>query len=259
MMATSYNNFAYVYDNFMDNIPYNDWCNYLLSLYKQFSISEGNLVDLGCGTGTLCKLMAQHHYRITGIDYSNDMLAVAKKKLKKEKNITLSLQNMCELVLDENILYDGFYSLCDSMNYLLYEEELLSTFQGVRHYLKPDGIFIFDLKTKYYYKEILGNQVFCDHQEHCSYTWENQFFEEDNINQYDLTLFIKEKHSSRYRKYEETHHQKAHELSGIIDLLQEAGLEYVTAYEAFTNHAPLPTSERIYIVAKNHNRNGEQR
>ena len=70
------------------------------------------------------------------------------------------------------------------------------------------------------------------------------------MNQYDLTLFIKEKHSSRYRKYEETHHQKAYELSGIIGLLQKAGLEYVTAYDAFTSHAPLPNSERIYIIAK---------
>ncbi len=249
-MATDYTNFAYVYDNFMDNIPYDKWCDYLLSLFQQYSITEGNLVDLGCGTGTLCKLMAQHSYHITGIDYSKDMLAMAKKKLKGENRVTLSRQNMCELVLEEGIIYDGFYSLCDCMNYLLYTEELLSTFQGVKHYLKSGGVFIFDLKTRFYYKEILGNRVFCDHQADCSYTWENNFYEEENVNQYDLTLFIKEKHSSRYRKFEETHHQKAHALPTIIDLLQEAGLEYVTAYDAFTSHAPLPNSERIYIIAK---------
>lgn len=249
-MPTAYQNFAYVYDKFMNNIPYEDWCNYLLTLLKEYGITKGNIVELGCGTGTLCKLISQYNYNVTGIDNSKDMLSIASKKTKKDKNITLSLQNMCQLILDDTLTYDAFYSLCDCMNYLLYDEELLSTFQCVKHYLKHNGVFIFDLKTQYYYKEILGDQVFCDHQPDCSYTWENSFYEEDHINQYDLTLFVKEK-NNLYRRFEETHHQKAHELSKIIDLLKEAGLEYVTAYDAFTDNAPGPTSERIYVIAKN--------
>ncbi|MGN0436943.1 MAG: class I SAM-dependent DNA methyltransferase [Lachnospiraceae bacterium] len=249
-MPVSYESFAAVYDRFMDNIPYGDWSHYLITLLKDYQIEKGHLVELGCGTGTLCKLLSQKGYQVTGIDLSKDMISIAKKKIGKTKNITFLQQNMCQLMLDENLTYDCFYSLCDSMNYLLYEDELLETFQGVHNYLKSDGIFIFDLKTKHFYQNILGNQVFCDHREECSYIWENSFFEEDNVNQYDLTLFIKKKHSSLFQKFEETHHQKAYELSKMIDLLTQAGLEYVTAYDAFTKNPPTNQSERIYVIAK---------
>lgn len=249
-MSVSYESFASVYDRFMDNIPYEEWSKYLITLLDDYQIKSGNLVELGCGTGTLCKLLSQNGFYVTGIDLSKDMISLAKKKIGNNLNITLFQQNMCQLTLDDTISYDGFYSLCDSMNYLLYDEELLSTFQGVHHYLKKDGIFIFDLKTRYFYESILGNQVFCDHQKDCSYIWENNFFEEDCVNQYDLTLFIKKSPFSLYRKFEETHHQKAYELPKIIDLLTQAGLEYVTAYNAFSKNPPSAKSERIYIIAK---------
>lgn len=249
-MSASYQSFASVYDQFMDDIPYEDWCVYLLSIFNDFNIKSGNLVELGCGTGTLCKLVSQRGFYVTGLDISKEMIKLAQKKIGKNPNITLLQQNMCEPVLDDSISYDGFYSLCDSINYLLYDEELLSTFQGVLHYLKNGGIFIFDLKTRYFYENILGNQVFCDHREDCSYIWENSFFKEDCVNQYDLTIFRKKKFFSFYQKHEETHHQKAHELSKIIDLLTQAGLEYVTTYDAFTKNPPSAISQRIYVIAR---------
>ena len=250
-MSTTYQNFATVYDKFMDNIPYPEWSQYLISLLQEYHITDGNLVELGCGTGTLCNLLSQQGYHVTGIDLSKDMISIAGKKHKNNPNLQFLRQNMCELTLDP-ASYDGFYSLCDSINYLLYDDELLTTFMGVHQYLKKDGIFVFDLKTKHYYKDVLGNQVFCDQQKDCSYIWENAFFEEDNVNQYNLTLFIKKRYSSAYKKFEETHHQKAYELSKMIDLLTQAGLEYVAAYDAFSKNPPTDQSERIYIIAAKH-------
>lgn len=249
-MSGSYESFASVYDTFMNNIPYEQWSQYLFSLLQDYDIQNGNLVELGCGTGTLCKLMQERGFHITGIDLSGDMIKLAKKKLSKTPNIILSRQNMCELILNDELSYDGFYSLCDSMNYLLYDEELLTTFQCVRHYLKENGVFIFDLKTEYFYKNILGNHVFCDHQKDGSYIWENNYFEDGTVNQYELTIFIKQKFLPLYKKYEEIHHQKVHELSKIIDLLTQAGLEYVTSYDAFTKNPTTLESQRIYIIAK---------
>ena len=34
----AYTSFAQVYDLFMDNIPYDDWCNYLEELLKKLNI-----------------------------------------------------------------------------------------------------------------------------------------------------------------------------------------------------------------------------
>lgn len=252
-MSTSYLNFAYVYDKFMDNIPYEEWCQYIISILHKYHIKEGKLVELGCGTATLALLLAQQGYHITGIDNSPDMLSIAAEKLTYNCNIALQLQDMSDLTLEDT--YDGFYCVCDSLNYLVSKEDILHAFQGVKEYLKKEGIFLFDLKTLHFYQNILGDQTFCDHQEDCSYTWENNFFEEDNVNQYDLTIFIRQTDTGLYEKYNEIHHQRGYALEEIIDLLRKAGLEYVTAYDAFTDNPPAEDSERIYIIA----RNGEEK
>lgn len=249
-MSTSYKSFAQVYDQFMDNIPYNEWCRYILSLLKEYSIDNGTIVELGCGTGTICQQLSNTYFMI-GIDNSKEMLSIAREKLKNSKNICLLEQNMCNLYLPNDTTYDAFISVCDSINYLLYDEELIETFENIKQYLRPNGIFLFDLKTIYFYSQILGDQVFCDHQDDCSYTWENNYFEEYQINQYELTIFIRDKESNLYQKFCETHHQRGYELTKVIDFLTMAGLEYVASYEAFTHKEVSPTSERIYIIARN--------
>ncbi len=248
-MSTSYQGFAYLYDQFMDNIPYDEWSRYLLSLFADYRISTGTLLELGCGTGTLTKLMAQAGYEIIGIDNSVDMLSLAANKLSDQPHVELILQNMQELDCGD-MIFDGVYCLCDSLNYLLNINDVADTFAGVKQYLRKNGIFIFDLKTRYFYQEVLGDQVFCDHQEQGSYIWENSFFDEEDINQYDLTFFSKLENGF-YEKFCETHHQKAYDLTEMIDLLHAAGLEYVTAYDAFTKAPPSAESERIYIIARN--------
>ncbi len=248
-MSTSYKNFAYVYDTFMDNIPYEEWSTYITSLFKKYHIHSGHLVELGCGTATLALSLAKHGYSITGIDNSDDMLNIAAQKTAETPNITLQLQDMRDLFLDT--LYDGFYCVCDSLNYLLSPEDILDAFRCVRQYLKKDGIFIFDMKTIYFYQNCLGDQTFCDHQDACSYVWENSYFEEDCINQYDLTLFVKQEDSNLYEKFNEVHHQRGYNLEEIIDLLSLAGLEYVTSYDAFTQQPLRDDSERVYIIARN--------
>ena len=58
----AYTGFAQVYDEFMDNIPYKEWNKYLLELLKENGLSEGILLDLGCGTGSITELLAKAGY-----------------------------------------------------------------------------------------------------------------------------------------------------------------------------------------------------
>ncbi|MEE1314782.1 MAG: class I SAM-dependent methyltransferase, partial [Faecalimonas sp.] len=77
----------------------------------------------------------------------------------------------------------------------------------------------------------------------------NYYDEEDRINEYALSLFIRED-SGMYRKYQETHFQRAYELAEMKKLVEQAGLEFITAYDAFTRKEPTDTSERICVVAR---------
>jgi hypothetical protein len=64
-------------------------------------------------------------------------------------------------------------SCCDSLNYILEEEELLQVFCLVNNYLDPGGYFIFDMKTEYHYEAMMGNRTIVDNREDCSLIWEN--------------------------------------------------------------------------------------
>ena len=110
--------------------------------------------------------------------------------------------------------------ICDSINYLESEEDLLEVLRLANNYLDPGGIFVFDLNTPYKYREILGDSVIAENREECSFIWENTFYEEDGVNEYDLTIFRKEE-DDLYRKYEETHFQKAFEPERVKEILDE--------------------------------------
>ena len=83
-------------------------------------------------------------------------------------------------------------SICDSMNYITEPEDLETVFRLVNNYLDPGGIFIFDLNTVYKYRELLGEQTIAENREDASFIWDNFYYEEERINEYDLTLFIQE-------------------------------------------------------------------
>ena len=55
----SYTSFAAVYDMFMDNIPYEEWASYVISLLREEGIDDGLVLDLGCGTGSLTEILPE--------------------------------------------------------------------------------------------------------------------------------------------------------------------------------------------------------
>lgn len=244
----AYTGFAGVYDTFMDNIPYEEWTEYIKGLLTEYGVDNGLVLDLGCGTGSITELMAKEGYDMIGIDNSEEMLSIAMEKREKSGyNILYLCQDMREFELYGTVR--AIISICDSVNYIMEEDELLEVFKLVNNYLDPGGIFIFDLNTLYKYSNIMGDTVIAENRDNCSFIWENYYYEAERINEYDLSIFIKEK-DNLYRKYEETHLQRAYELTVIQKLLERAGLEFVSAYDAFTNKPPKAESERIYIVAR---------
>lgn len=247
----AYTDFASVYDEFMDDTPYGDWCVYLCGLLRDYSIQDGLLLELGCGTGTMSELFAQAGFDVIGVDNSPRMLEIAmEKKQKSGSDILYLLQDMREFELYGTV--KAVVSVCDSINYILDEAQLRDVFRLVNNYLDPGGIFLFDFNTVYKYREVIGDAVIAENRDTCSFIWENYFYEDEQINEYDLTLFVREnpEQHDHYRKFTETHYQRGYGLDMIKELLDEAGLAFVTAYDAFGRKPVHEKSERICIIAK---------
>lgn len=257
----AYRDFATVYDELMDNTPYELWGDRLDGLIKKYGVSkperdaeelldsERNLVvDLGCGTGTLTELMYAKGYDMIGVDLSESMLNIAmKKKEKSGDEILYLLQDMRELELYSTV--GTVFSVCDSLNYILEEEELLNVFSLVNNYLFPGGIFIFDFNTQYKYREVIGNTTIAENREDCSFIWENFYDPEEEINEYDLTVFVREE-DERFRRFTETHFQRGYTPEQMRRLAEQSGMEVLEMTDADTGEAVRAESERVYVVAR---------
>lgn len=249
-MEESYESFAGVYDLFMDNIDYPAWCTYLTGILKEYGIEDGLIAELGCGTGSMTELLAAEGYDMIGIDNSPDMLEVAQeKRVESGLDILYLMQDMREFELYGTVR--AVVSICDCMNYILEEEELLEVFCLANNYLDPGGIFVFDMNTPYKYREVIGNTTIAENREEGSFIWENEFDEETGINVYDLTLFLP-REDGLYERDEEIHYQKAYDPEKVRELLEKAGLIPLAVYDAYTKDAPKPDSGRLTFVAREH-------
>ncbi len=277
----SYGEFAYVYDELMDETPYEKWRDTIISLIDTYGVSEpaGNgeregcecfmpqeedpfdkttildseknlLLDLGCGTGKLDELLYEKGYDIMGIDNSEDMLAVAcERRCETGSNIMYLCQDMRELDLYSTV--GTVISVCDSINYILNEDELLTVFRKVNNFLYPGGIFIFDFNTEYKYREVIGDRTIAENREGVSFIWENSYDEENKINEYDLTVFVAlDEGGDEFRRFKELHYQRGYTPDFIAKLVKQAGMEVVLMSDSDSGNEVKDTTERVLVVCK---------
>ena len=246
----AYSDFARVYDIFMDNVEYEKWAEYLIGSLKEYGIEDGIVLELGCGTGVMTELLAESGYDMIGVDNSEEMLGEAMEKRAESGHEILYLeQDMREFELYGTVR--AIVSVCDCMNYILEPEDLTEVFRLVNNYLDPGGVFIFDLNTEYKYREIMGDSTIAEDRDDSSFIWDNQYEEEEKINIYDLSIFVREE-GDLFRKYHETHYQRAYSLEEVKRAISEAGMEFVAVYDAFTKNPPRKDSERVYVIAREH-------
>lgn len=277
----AYTDFADVYDELMDDTPYREWCDFIVEILGKYGAGtepaddnlrqeRNTILDLGCGTGTLTELLARKGYDMIGVDNAQEMLQIAMEKREKSGlDILYLLQDMRELELYGTV--GAVVSICDSLNYLLAEEDIVQTFERVNNYLYPQGLFIFDFNTVYKYAVVIGDATIAENREDCSFIWENYYHEDEEINEYDLTVFVAEERNERredglaadvaertmygqtaqrFRRFQEVHYQRGYRLEQMKALLLQAGLDFVEALDADTHETVTEESERIYVVAR---------
>ena len=286
----AYTSFAYVYDTFMDNVPYGEWARHIREKLCEHGVTDGIVLDLGCGTGTMTERLAGYGYDMIGVDNSEEMLELAmEKKTESGYDILYLLQDMRGFELYGTVR--AVVSVCDSVNYITEPDELEEVFRLVNNYLDPKGIFLFDFNTVHKYRDVIGDSTIAEDRGVCSFIWDNRYYEKEQINEYDLTLFIAEdfnpmenayvsertadsedallseegagdledtmfseeeggENGSLYRRYTETHYQRGYTLAEIQELLERAGLVFIEAYDADTKQTPNDMSERICVIAR---------
>lgn len=244
MNDVSYGDFAYIYDYLTDDVEYAKRAEYVEKLIRRHGIENSELLcDLGCGTGSICEILSRRGFDVIGVDNSDAMLSVAAEKNNDGKILYLN-QDMTEFELFGTV--DVFTCLLDSINYITNEELLKNMFALVNNYLNPEGIFIFDINSRYKFEEILADNTYVYEKDKIFYTWENYY--EDEILDFYLNFFVKD--GKTYRRMSEHHVQKYYSVDKIRELCEQNSLQICGIYDDLTFNSITDDSERIFFVVK---------
>lgn len=258
---SQYGNFAYVYDQLMDDVDYEAWVRHIENLIEKSGASVKNILELACGTGNITIPLAKKGYDIAGIDISEDMLGLALEK-SEAMGVPLVLLEQDMVKLDFDIYdLDCVLCACDGFNYVTSLDDLDKVFAKIYDLLKPGGIFVFDISSYYKLSQVLGNNFMGESREDISYMWTNYYDEANQLLEMNLDFFLKlepeegdfeggpQEDDNLYERYREVHLQRAHKEEEILDILKKIGFDRVDSYGDFGLDRPSDQSERIFFTA----------
>ncbi|TRM12764.1 class I SAM-dependent methyltransferase [Lentibacillus cibarius] len=249
-MIMNYEQLAYYYDVLMEDAPYDKWESFTKAMIAQTGKPVSSIIDLGCGTGQITTRLAKSGYRMTGVDYSADMLTIAHERAARQRlNVQFIQQDLRKLEGFRH--YDVAISYCDVLNYITEEDELRSVFQHVAALLKSEGLFIFDIHSLDYVHNHLINQTFADVTDDVAYVWFCSVGDEEGEMHHDLTLFARDKSSGQYIRFDEYHHQRTYPVTFYKQLLDEAGfdIQHLSSNFSIQDNAIDEMEERLFITA----------
>ncbi|MBI1389317.1 MAG: methyltransferase domain-containing protein [bacterium] len=245
-----YSAFAGIYDDVMRDVDYDSWAEHIIRLAKKFKINVTSVLEIACGTGVMTANLAERGYRVTGVDISPGMLAIARKRLTetrvKAQLLHGSMDDLAALRLEPG--YDLAICLYDSLNYLLDETSVARAFEDVFALLRPGGGYIFDVTTEYNLMHNFAGYTFAENFEDASYIWENEYDIVNKICASKVSIF---KRGDRgYEKFVEVHRQRVYPNSWLKDRLQDAGFEMLGTFFNMTEKPVSAKCERIHFVCR---------
>ena len=238
-----------LYDKVNESVDYKLWADFIETEIKKHMREEPNLgLDLGCGTGKMTLELARRGYDMTGVDYSDDMLDVARASAEEKGHDVLWLsQDMREFELYGTV--DVTVSCLDCINHLTRPADVEKTFSLVHNYLIPDGLFIFDINGKYKFENIYSDRSYVMEEDGGVCVWQNYYNRKTKICDFYITLF-EEQNDGKYCRHDELQKERMYTLNDIKKMLSHTGMEFVGAYSDFDFSPADDDDERIYIVAR---------
>lgn len=229
------------YDALTGDVPYSEFQKYYESVFSSACGEFHLLLDLCCGTGTLTRMLSSAGYEMIGADASEDMLSVAMQKSSEEGLSPLFLCQSAE-ELDLFGTVDAAYSSLDSVNYIP-PEVLPEVLRRLHLFIRPGGLFIFDIRSEDWLKEMDGS-TFVDEEDDVLCLWRADYDEEERQITYGMDLFSRK--GKLWSRESEAHTEYAYTVDDLTELLSAAGFGKIRA----DYHGPQGDLGRIFIICE---------
>lgn len=230
------------YDELMKQVPYRMWVGYYLLLLAQQAVKPRRILDVCCGTGTMCEMLAREGYAMAGVDLSPGMIAEARRKA-KARNLEIRYEVGDAADFDMGEPFDACYSFFDSLNNILSRARLQSAFERVARHLPAGGSFIFDMNTAYAFEARMFDQQDLKSKSRLRYKWIGDWSPDTRMIQVNMRFWYEGK------SFRELHTQRAYEEDEIRAMLATAGFIDIRSYHSYTLDPPREKSDRIHFAA----------
>ncbi len=245
-VSNPYSIFTHCYDDIMRHVNYSRWADFIIEILAREGVTEGNLLDIGCGTGKLIGFLEDRNFKIEGVDISSEMVEYATTGARKRGSKTEFFQgDMRDYRSDKK--YDAVLSLHDSVNYLLYKEELNAFFATAESLLRLGGILVFDVSSRWNVIHNFAGRVFTEDKDDYSLIWRNRFnrFNCKFVSEIEFLL----KDSGKTGK--EVHEQRIYPHFYIKRLLKKQGaFRYIGRYRAMELRRKGAFGDNVTFVAE---------
>lgn len=249
IFSTPYRHLSKVYDQMQADRFSARMAEYTIELLRKLKRSPKRVFDLCCGTGTASVLFAERGLEVVGLDRSQDMLKIARKKIDSKKlAVRLYRRALPRFDLPQNLpRFDLAVSYYDSLNYQILKNDLQRTFRGVHNLLEPRGIFIFDMNTAWTLENI-WTRTNARVREDSAWFWKAEYRPAKKIAELQTTMFVKK--NNRWDRFDELHVERGYEISELEQMLRQAGMKVLAVYDCFKFVKPTEETPRIALVAQ---------
>lgn len=239
--AESFTKIAPYYDQLMSKVDYGAWCDYIINLFGFTDRKIVDVLDLACGTGNLTRELSLMGYRVTGLDASGEMLAVAREKL---PDVEFFQGDFLNWGLERD--FDAVVCIYDSLNNILSDQEMVMAFSQAREHLRSGGIFVFDLNTVYGLKRYWNDDVKVMESEGLLSVWRTRFVPPD-ISELKISVFVEE--AGAWKRLDELHIERGYNHPVVLRFLRRAGFRAAKAFHHLTTLAPTRKTGRVTYIA----------
>jgi ubiquinone/menaquinone biosynthesis C-methylase UbiE len=229
------------YDELMKSVPYRMWVGYYYLLLSKLDVHPKEVLEVCCGTGTLCELLTAEGLRMTGLDLSEAMIQEARRKA--DRNARAIEYHVADASTFElNRTFDGALSFFDSLNNILEPERLRAAFERVYQHLRPGGSWIFDLNTEYAFQQQMFDQIEMNKRNKLRYHWVGDYDPETRL----ITVHMQFWYEGR--EFVEVHRQRAYAIDQVLEMLESVGFSDVQVFHSYTLNPPRKTSDRVHFA-----------
>jgi ubiquinone/menaquinone biosynthesis C-methylase UbiE len=238
------------YDELMKIVPYDQWAEYVMTLFAYAGHDPRRVLDCACGTGNVTFELASRGLHCVGVDISASMIEVARQKLKTWPHRFAPRFEVGDLATFElNETFDSATCLYDSLNYILEPEKLRAAFAQVGKHIERGGFWVFDMNSEWALVADLFTQSNLNPRQSLNYDWRAHFDRHSRICSVKMKFQRRDKNGELETFYE-THRERAYSLDEVTQMLESTGWKLRYSFDAYTLNRPHDRSERWFFVAQ---------